>query len=110
MKYLIHTEAKGYGCDYTIGCNHSVRIYDAESMEDMVEKVTKGLLAGDWIYSAGETEELCIYEISQKVELDLGKVTRDRAEIVRQEEQAVQEQFERKVLEQLKEKYEGRMV
>ena len=77
MKFLIHYEGAGEGCDYTIGCNHALESMEADSVAKAVKHVLHELIDydGDSDYDPEELSAITIYalaepEVSGTVSLD----------------------------------------
>jgi hypothetical protein len=106
MKYLIHTIQKGAGCDYTIGCGHSVRIKEADSIDKMYHRVIQELMMDEPCYLAKDMERLRIYEISQVAEVPLDRVILARDQLAEEAARNTQEAKDRANYERLRKKYE----
>ena len=83
MRFLVHYEGKGEGCDYTIGCNHRVGIIDAADIDDVVNQVLNGIHDGEdepdeILYHLKPYDKITFYPIGTPVAMELGAI-RDAA-------------------------------
>ena len=81
MRFLVHYEGKGEGCDYTIGCNHALRSMEAASVARAIKHVVCELIDydGDSPYDPEDLSGVTIYvlaepDIADTTSLDLEKI------------------------------------
>lgn len=75
MKYLIHVEGEGEGCDYTIGCNHRLDTIEADSIDEAVQKWLDTEIEKDDEYYIPEYGAIRIYEVNRGEDIDWNRVT-----------------------------------
>jgi PIN domain nuclease of toxin-antitoxin system len=99
--FLLHLFQDG-GCDYTIGCGHSIETFEAYSEADIKEKV-KGFIQN---YGRDQISAVTLYEITNNhSQLNIDRLfAEDDAENEREKRERT-ELEERKILEELKNKY-----
>lgn len=102
--FYAYYEGKGYGCDYTIGCNIRVDAIQAESVEDAIAEV-KEKIEESPDYAEERIESVTIIEVASATKLDIEDFTRDIREQQVAEEQAKKEAEERAEYERLKQKF-----
>ena len=100
-KYVLHLFQEG-GCDYTIGCGHSIIEFESDvySLRDKVKEIVDE-------YSRDYVDEITLYQISHQETIDIDELfAEDDAEELKRESEKM-ELEERKLLEELKKKYPG---
>jgi len=120
--FIAHVEAIGYGCDYTIGCNH--RFVTLPENITTVEEAFEYMVGnykpedyGGYGYEDGKIwgnegripASVYLYEVTNKTDLLpmlKQRVAEDKAKKDAAKAEA-QEAVEREELKKLKEKYEG---
>jgi thiamine phosphate synthase YjbQ (UPF0047 family) len=113
--FVVHLDGGDGGCDHTIGCNMVVI--------ELPEKITTMAQARDYIftdaknsshkpgmvhyYGIDNVQSVTIYEIKEKLEVDMPAYLKILAENKRAAEQAKKDEADRKEFERLKKKFEG---
>jgi hypothetical protein len=113
-KFLVHYEGVGDGCDYTIGCNHAVGIFDEPDMAAAVARVTDKLredgelLPEDRLRDGYRIETVTIYEIKPTVHVvDLKRLRSEGVQQAAVDAQGEAQAKDRAEYERLKAKFEG---
>jgi len=70
MKYYAYLRQQGEGCDYTIGCAQTLKIFDADSDVDAQVKLSD-IIKDEY---TGETKLEKVILLTQPIEFDLKKV------------------------------------
>lgn len=69
MNFVAILIGEGEGCDYTIGCNMSYRIFTVDSVEEAL-----GLLKEDCKdFSDPSIEEIILYEVRERISVPVDK-------------------------------------
>ena len=98
-KFLLHLFQEG-GCDYTIGCGHSIIQFesDVHNLRDKVKELVEG-------YSRDYIDEITLYQISHQETIDIDELFAEDDAAEARREQEKRELEERKLLEELRRKY-----
>lgn len=112
MRFLVHYEGTGEGCDYTIGCNHSLHTIEAEDLANAIKKVlhqfkdySKGL---GGLYDIEEINAVTIFSITESASLDIERIRTLKHERMSAAETECRDQRDRATYEKLKARYAGR--
>jgi len=103
--FYVYYEGRGYGCDYTIGCNSNVEVYKAENVEEVIREISKEW--DDYLpkYVEERYDSITIIEAASITEVDISGYIA-KAEAKEEEEKKRREEVkERAEFERLKEKY-----
>jgi len=100
MKYIAHLFQEG-GCDYTIGCGHAIREFEADNIEAAREEVKE--IADE--YSRDYINEITLYEIASEESIDIDDLFAEDDAAAAVEAQAKKEKEEKELLQALKNKY-----
>lgn len=103
--FFVYYKGRGYGCDYTIGCNLCVEKRAADSIEEVIEEITEEIEESP-DYSEERIESITIIEVAQERKLDIESITSNIRQQQLAQEKAEEEARERAELERLKKKYE----
>lgn len=104
MKYIAYLKQKGEGCDYTIGCAHTVIDLEASSIEEAIKELTSEILDS---YGSDEVmlDEVELYEVAQVVKIPVKRIYDQRDEFKAQQAQNESDEAERIEFERLKQKF-----
>jgi len=103
--FYVYYEGRGYGCDYTIGCNLRVEVINAESAEEVWAQVKEEVEESP-TYAEERIESVTVIEAAGVTKLDIEDLTRDIREQQEQDKKAKKEAEERAEYERLKKKFE----
>tara|TARA_Y100000034_G_scaffold112283_1_gene146125 strand:- start:90 stop:419 length:330 start_codon:yes stop_codon:yes gene_type:complete len=106
MQYLVIFKQAGEGCDYTIGCGMNYEIMEADSIEDLKEKITfpEGREEYSVFYQGFGYEEIIVVPFEQTEPLDIEELIKTgnaSDEVLDEEEELSADEAE---FERLKEK------
>jgi hypothetical protein len=100
-KFLLHLFQEG-GCDYTIGCGHSLERFEAFSGDEIGDNIRR--IVTD--YGRDEISSVTLYEINDNnSQIDIDKLFTDADNAKAERERKQKELEERKLLEELRNKY-----
>jgi len=115
MRFLVHYEGAGEGCDYTIGCNHALRSIEADSPARAIKALMTRLISyggeyDDAPYDPEELESVTIYtlvkpEVTDVISLDLDVIRTRRRQIEIEDQATLQEAQDRAQYESLKARF-----
>jgi hypothetical protein len=106
MIYFVHLDQGGEGCDYTIGCGHSLQRLKAGSI-DAARAEVEALIAEDYSSEMTEVAHVKILEVATVLELDVAAHYQALKEQQRVAEAARRLKSEREEFERLKQKFGG---
>lgn len=104
-KFYVYYQGKGYGCDYTIGCNLRVEEHEVEDIQEVIDALNQEIEESP-SYAEERIESIRVIEVANERKLDIDDIVLNIRKKERAEEEARIEEKEKAELKRLKEKYE----
>lgn len=103
--YIAYLEQLGEGCDYTIGCGRRIELLESNNDADVLKELKELILEN---YNNDETklEKISLYKIEKEIEISVEGWYQEYDDLENKIKKEEQEKEEKKLLEQLKNKYE----
>ena len=111
MKFLLLLLGRGEGCDYTIGCNLCVRVFEAVDAEAATRHAAKELDEMSEVGAPGmdgyRVDRATLFQIGSESELPLNKWRQTQSEVRQAQAATENESRERADFERLQKKFGG---